>query len=560
MADFINVKFKTKTRELNIKMENECSFENNGKIYRVDNNKLSVFDKANKTWSTNPKNSEVKITDYQLQAIEAFANNVHEGKNKKDVILSSQDIDEGMKMYSEGQFKADIDKELKGGYEAGKSWLFRSFNAIASYINNGNSGTSGNLVFSYGSKSNSEEISSVAKECFSAWADDLKISQTKPEKSVKNEKLEKTENPVIHDNNSKLFDNKNINKHNSFIHTLKSGESIISLAQKYNIDTYQIIAANPQLKEGKDYKVTYTNKWPLTDISDFLKAGTKIVIPARYSIKPRTAKSIDEVAKVTNISADYLKDLLTVTEVKPNHPGKPDKTAYPDGGWIFYDAKGRALNKRGRWSPPKGTRPASASGKGTATIAYGHAGGFDGNKLVLPKWNSKKQRFEGGTTVTDQKARDLLCNDILKHHAMAVAYFGEAYTKAPESVRSALFDVVYNKGIWNGYTHPRKNERTKLVKKNLQDKQYASAMVNSRWMGTDAIELKRRNVYRFISGLRDLTPAQRQSAMKAYQKYYESVLKSSSGLDYKYLQKAWENAKNGKVTNFRMKAAQTDRK
>jgi glycolate oxidase len=41
---------------------------------------------------------------------------------------------------------------------------------------------------------------------------------------------------------------------------------------------------------------------------------------------------------------------------------------------------------------------------------------------------------------------------------------------------------------------------------------------------------------------------------------YESVLKSSSGLDYKYLQKAWENAKNGKVTNFRMKAAQTDRK
>jgi len=79
-------------------------------------------------------------------------------------------------------------------------------------------------------------------------------------------------------------------------------------------------------------------------------------------------------------------------------------------------------------------------------------------------------------------------------------------------------------------------------------------------MGTGLIELKKRNVYRFISGLTDLPASKQKAAIKAYKPYYLQVRNQCSGLDRKYLERAWKNAESGITTNYRMKSAQKDRK
>ena len=90
----------------------------------------------------------------------------------------------------------------------------------------------------------------------------------------------------------------------------------------------------------------------------------------------------------------------------------------------------------------------------------------------------------------------------------------------------------------------------------MENKNYASALADTRWLHTGYNELKRRNVYRFISGLTDLSADKRKTAMKAYEPYYISVLNAQKGADREFLQNAWNNAKQGITTNFKMKLAQ----
>ena len=154
-----------------------------------------------------------------------------------------------------------------------------------------------------------------------------------------------------------------------------------------------------------------------------------------------------------------------------------------------------------------------------------------------------------------------MAEDIIKHEAMIIAYLGkENYEKTPASVRAAIVDVAYNKGIWDGFLNPYHNSCTSKIKSNLESKNYVSALCNTRRMNTPNRGLRRRNVYRFISGLTDLTPAKRTEAMKEMQKYYNSVLNSLKGTEYRYLKSAWENAKLGKTTGYRIQLSQKDRK
>ena len=78
-------------------------------------------------------------------------------------------------------------------------------------------------------------------------------------------------------------------------------------------------------------------------------------------------------------------------------------------------------------------------------------------------------------------------------------------------------------------------------------------------MNTPNRGLRRRNVYRFITGLTDLTPSKRDDAMKKMNGYYHTVLKSLKGVEYSYLKQAWENAKAGKTTGYRIQIAQKGR-
>lgn len=181
---------------------------------------------------------------------------------------------------------------------------------------------------------------------------------------------------------------------------------------------------------------------------------------------------------------------------------------------------------------------------GTPTIGYGHVGRVDGIPL------SMKNKI----TISEKRALEILAEDILKHEAMSVAYFGkENWEKTPKSIRIAILDNTYNKGIWNGYLAPIKAcQSQQKIKKNLQDGHYLSALCNTRRYNTYA-GIKKRCVYRFITGMADLDPTQRKKAMKAFKPYYLETLKELSGATKTNLKKAWENAeKNGKTSGFTM--------
>ena len=299
---------------------------------------------------------------------------------------------------------------------------------------------------------------------------------------------------------------------------MKKHDTLVSIAKEFELDTYQIVAANPQLKQGVDYKVNY-RKNNIATIDTYIKEGATITIPARYSVKAGSVRNLNDLCKITGLSEGYIKDLLTVIEVKPTHPGKPDLTTYNDG-------------------------------YGTPTIGYGHTGRFNGKDLSLKK----------KVTITEAQALELLAEDLIKHEAMVIAYLGkENYEKAPASVRSAIVDIAYNKGIWDGFKNPYHNSATSKIKSDLESRNYASALCDTRRMNTPNRGLKRRNLYRFISGLTDLSPAKREAAMKEMNGYYRSVLNTLKGAEYTYLKNAWENAKAGKTTGYRIQLAQKDR-
>ena len=493
MGKFFWVNLTSTNNNERILMEENTRFENKGAVYTMGSNgKLSIFDKENETETAG---DTIKLTDYQYQIFQAVMNNSSDGKSVN--ALSNKDIELAIHMHSQGKLTNDLSEFLKGNYEVDNPKRFSSENKFSAYITNGIKKFSAVLCFQYDVK----DVKKAKQEQSPAQIDDEE--QKTPSKPASGAFT-----------GDKIFNNPSITVKKSFTHKLKSGEDIVSLARQYEIDTYQIIAANPQLKAGKDYKVSYP-KNGLAILTSNLKAGREIVIPARYSVKSGSCKSIKDVAKITGVSEAYLKDFLTKVEVE-NQDGKPDLTTYLDDG-------------------------------GTPTIGYGHTGRVDGKPLSC--------RAGKKITITEGKALEILAEDILKHQAMTMAYLGEQnYRKAPKSVQNAILDIAYNKGIWDGYLETNGYAAsTRKIKDDLAKGHYASALVHSRREKTGFRGLKKRNVYRFISGLTDLTPSQRKNAMDAMKPYYNQVLSQCKAYDKPALKKAWENAEKGITTGYTLK-------
>jgi len=478
IEDFVTVNIQIGNKIQIVKMERGTSFQNKGGIFTAERDGQSF-----------------KMTNYQMQVFEAVANNALE-EGLSGIVLSKKDIDEAIKMYSKGALSSDLSEKLRGGYKVKNPKAFKDENKISAYIENGKAVTSGVLCFQYKTgdvKKRSEQKADITKNVNVKEASDTQ--------------------------SSKVFSSPSIIEQKAFKYKVKKDDSILSLARRYELDTYQIIAANPQLKEGKDYKVIY-RKNNTAIVESSLAEGQILKIPARYSVKDGSVKNFNDLCKITGLSRGYIEDLLTVIEVKPTHPGEPDLTTYDDG-------------------------------YGTPTIGYGHTGRYKGKYLSL------KQKI----TITKEQALQLLAEDLIKHEAMTVSYLGrENYENAPDSVRAAIVDVAYNKGIWDGFLNRYHNSCTSKIKSDLENRNYAAAISHTLRMNTPNRGLQRRNLYRFISGLTDLSQAERSVAMKETEIYYKAVMKSLKGAEISYMKSAWENARLGKTTGYRIQYAQKDRK
>lgn len=269
----------------------------------------------------------------------------------------------------------------------------------------------------------------------------------------------------------------------------ENNQSIITIAQKCGVSLYRIIRVNPE--------INFEN--PLT-------AGMKINIPGRYFIKSGSANSFDDVVNITCLDKHYIQDILIGIEGRNN---KPELKAYYDG----VGANGGAL-----------------------TIGFGHTGRVNGK--VMSK----------NTIITPQMAYELLAQDILDAKADAIAYMGKNnFYSAPKSIQTGIIDIVFNKGV-EPFT--REGSPTANIKHDLEIKDYASAAADTILGKTTSKGLKKRNLYRAIMAISDLSENDQRIALDKIQKFYEETLELYEGTDKKLLQRAWRNAHKGRTFGF----------
>ena len=103
-----------------VRFEKGCSFENNGAIYRLNNDgKLAIFDKAKREWRAT---SEITMNSYQFNLFKAVANNTKERENGRELngyTLSHADIQKALDLAEAGKLTKDLseyldEKEAKG--------------------------------------------------------------------------------------------------------------------------------------------------------------------------------------------------------------------------------------------------------------------------------------------------------------------------------------------------------------------------------------------------------------------------------------------------------------
>lgn len=129
--DLVNVKVSVNGKEQTIKMERGTSFENKGGIF-----------------TAGETNRVLKMTNYQLKAFEAMANNYAE-EGELGIVLSKKDIKEAQNKYKNGGFVADMSEMLPEGYRIERPKLTSAENMVQAYVTNGKESQSATLKFSF---------------------------------------------------------------------------------------------------------------------------------------------------------------------------------------------------------------------------------------------------------------------------------------------------------------------------------------------------------------------------------------------------------------------------
>ncbi len=273
---------------------------------------------------------------------------------------------------------------------------------------------------------------------------------------------------------------------------------------------------------------------PKLDLSLPLENGMVINIPERKTVKPNTVKNIAETAEAAGVSKEYVEDILFRIEGKNGIAAK-----------IPYDDEKETIDDNGYPKPIKGRENRK---NGTLTIGFGHTGRVFGQIMTRANRNDIK--------ISNNQAYELLAADIISAKADAEEYYGEAFTNAPQSIQDAIVDIIFNKGLEKGlgiekFEDCKEQTLTPQIKKCLENKDYAGC-VSKLIYETGLKGLHKRNYYRLISSMRDLSAEGREQAMKDIEYYYNNVCKlyKRNRSELKHIQKAWENAKNGTCSNF----------
>ncbi len=270
------------------------------------------------------------------------------------------------------------------------------------------------------------------------------------------------------------------------------------------------------------------------DLSKPLENGMELNIPEITTVKPNTVTNISETAEAAGVSKEYVEDILFRIEGKNGIAAK-----------VPYDDEKETIDDNGYPVPIKGREKKP---DGTLTIGFGHTGRVFGQIMT----NANRNNIQ----ISNNQAYELLAADIISARADAAAYYGEAFTNAPQSIQDAIVDIVFNKGLEKGlglekFEGCKEQTLTPQIKQCLENKDYAGC-VSKLIYETGLKGLHKRNYYRLISSMRDLSPEDRQKAMKDIEYYYNDVCKKykKNRSELNYIKEAWKNAQNGICQNF----------
>ncbi len=273
---------------------------------------------------------------------------------------------------------------------------------------------------------------------------------------------------------------------------------------------------------------------PNLDLTHPLETGMVVNIPERKIVKPGSVTNIAEAADAAKVSKEYVEDILFRIEGKN---GIAAKTPYDD--------EKETINKNGYPVPIKGRENKP---NGTLTIGFGHTGRVFGQIMTRENRNQIE--------ISNNQAYELLAADIISAKNDAEEYYGEIFTNAPQSIQDAIVDIIFNKGLEKGiglekFKDCKEQTLTPQIKKCLENKDYAGC-VSKLIYNTGLKGLHKRNYYRLISSMRDLTPEDRQKAMNDIEYYYNKVCKlyKRNRSELNHIKNAWENAQNGICYNF----------
>lgn len=275
-----------------------------------------------------------------------------------------------------------------------------------------------------------------------------------------------------------------------------AGKKWNNIASENGVSMYRLKLANPDLNFEKS-----------------IPAGTIVKIPERYIVTPGSVKSFDDVVKTTKISQHYINDILICIEGRKQ---KPDLVCKSD-------------RVKSKLYP-----------NGCPTIGFGHTGRVDGKVIV-----------NGVTKITEEKAYELLAQDILDAKLDAMTYMGkDLFEAAPASIQTGIIDIVFNKGV-EPFT--RHGSPTTFIKRDLEAGDYAAAAAHT-VLKTGNRGLKKRNVYRVILATDNLSETERIRSLNIAKPHFIDTLKKFPGRnnsgDRNLMQKAWANAKNGVTNGF----------
>lgn len=288
MSDYVNVNLIASGRQYGAKIEQGCSFENNGSIYRADESgKLKVYEKVKGEWRTA---DGVRMTNYQFRTFKAVAGGVREEGDA--IVLGKIDLQKAIKIYKKGNFQKSVSEFLQWGYMVDKAKLYSKYNTISTHVTNGH-GSESNMLFGFGSKTSAVEMSQIANK-----------TVIKPEQLGK---IRKTTDGGVY-----WVSHKDILYRMPRQFTVsENSQNGIAIANKCGVSYFRLKQTNPTI-----------------DFSKNLPVGSKVKIPGKYFVKSGAVNSFEDVVKVTGLDKHYIKDILIGIEGRHS---KPDLRAYFDG-------------------------------------------------------------------------------------------------------------------------------------------------------------------------------------------------------------------------------------